>query len=622
MRLAPRSRLIWGLSGLICLSCGGHRHAGLRPETALASSPAAQSEFRVLRERWTNTAPDDRRELESELTRFIQRYPDDPQGRWVRIYLAWIRVQLGDIPLAERWLGLADPGPTGAAADLSEVVRAAIDLAAGRAPLAYAKLDALQGQLIDSDDRLLCLDRLVLASLAVARYPDAVHQMLELAALAARRHRERVWHALEPRLAEVPLGVLETALPHVSANAIESPSVRPAERVAAAEWMRQQILQILAQSAIRHQDVGLAQRLVASNPAAEAGAADHSQLLWLATQGGLTPVIAGRTLGLAIELGTPALRQRSMDVVGAIAQTLELAERAPNATQILLETRQVDGDALGDALARLAGDGAALLVAGFTPHGARVAADFAAQHGTPVLLLTEPEGSSAGLPASAYLVGTEDDAANQLARRALEPRVDALITLGSSDTDCQQTTDAAAASAPLVDAEARRPGVLFLGSADCAANALAALGESERRWTVGLGLPALQVLPGDLGVHDVWTLAAGRLPDGAGDPSFQRWIARRGHAPGWYEALGHDVARLAEAAIPPAPASPMRDPAAVADVHRRVAAALESAQLPDLWSSESGKLGQDRRLVRQLHVIQREAGKLGARPSGAAERER
>ena len=62
--------------------------------------------------------------------------------------------------------------------------------------------------MIDPDDRMLCLDRLVLASLAVRRYEDAVHQMLELAALAARRHRERLWRTLEPRLAEVPLPVL------------------------------------------------------------------------------------------------------------------------------------------------------------------------------------------------------------------------------------------------------------------------------------------------------------------------------------------------------------------------------------------------------------------------------
>ncbi|HVZ35039.1 MAG TPA: hypothetical protein VG963_21585, partial [Polyangiaceae bacterium] len=578
MRRAAPFQLVCGLGWALCLSCGA-RHTGLRPEAALASSAGAQAEFRLLHERWTSTAPDSRPELERELTRFIQRYPEDPEGRWVRIYLAWIRLQLGDIPLAERWLGLADPGASGAATDLSDVVRASIDLAAGRAPLAYAKLEALEGQLIDADDRLLCLDRLVLASLAVQRYPEAVHQMLELAALAARRHRERVWHALEPRLAEIPLPALEASLPRVSANAIESPSVRPAERAAAAEWLRQQILQVLSQSAISRQDVGLAQRLVANAPAADPTSSGHSQLLWLATQGGLTPTIAGRTVGLALELDDAHLRQRSMQVAGAIADTLEFAPHAANLPPVQLETRQVEGEAVADALARLAGDGASLLVAGLDPRGARLAADFAAQHAIPVLLLNEPEGHPSALPDTAYLIGTDDEAADQLLRRTLEPRVDALITLGADDSACTEDGNGGSATAALMDTEVRRPGVLFVGDVECAASALGALRGSERRWVVGLGLHALGASRAELGLRDLWTLGVGRLGSTANsDPTYARWLGTRGRAPSWYEALGHDVARLAEASIPAAAAGLLRDPASVADVHRRVALGLSHAE--------------------------------------------
>jgi hypothetical protein len=620
-----RRRRLWCAAGAIAasslLGCGASKRTGLGPEVSLASSPEAQAQFRALREQWTNTPPDARVGLERAFTSFIQRFPDDREGRWIRIYLAWIALSRGDLPLSERWLGLADPGPYGAASDLAEVVRASIDLAAGRAPTAYAKLFALEGRLIDPDDRMLCLDRLVLASLAVRRYEDAVHQMLELAALAARRHRERLWRTLEPRLAEVPLPVLEATLPGLSVSAIESPSVRPAERAAAVDWMRQQILEVLSRSAITHQDVELAQRLVASGPIAggagagasvagggtsSKGAPDRSELLWLATQGSLTPSIRGRTLGLALELGDPITRQRSLDVASGISVTLDLAQRAAEAEQPQLETRPVDGGALGDTLARLAGDGAGLLVAGLDAHGAAVAAEFAATHAIPVLLLEEPEGGGE-LPPFTYLVGADEGAASQLLRKALEPRTDALLSVGASTAPCSDHASELPPELSQAQSEVRRPGLLVLGGAECSS----LLGALDRRWTIGLGLSALGLPLDDLRPHEVWTLAAGRLPrlEPGQDPEASRWFSKKGHAPGWYEALGHDIARIAEAALPPAAPASVRDPASVADTHRQIVARLDTSSQRELWTSTEGKFEQ-RRLVRQLRALRVE-------PSGA-----
>ena len=605
--LRRRHRLFGGLAlGLSCLcgslSCGSANRAGLGPDVSLASSVEAQSMFRTLREQWTSTAPDARIGLERPLTHFIQRFPEDPQGRWARIYLAWIALQRGDLELAERWLELAAPGPTGAASDLSEVVRASIDLAAGRAPLAYAKLSALEGRLIDPDDRLLCLDRLVLASLAVKLYPDAVQQILELAALAARQHRERLWRTLEPRLAEVPLPVLESSLPLLSASSIESPSVRPAEKAAAVDWMRQQILDVLSRSALKHQDVGLAQRLVATGPAAaKDGASDRAELLWLATQGGLTPTLQGRTLGLALQLNDPTTRQRAMDVAAGISLTLDLAQRVSDQSQVSLETRPVEGDAVADALARLAGDGAALLVAGFDAHSARQAADFAANSGVPVLLLHEPEGEAA-LPSSAYVIGAQDATALLVLRGALEARVDKLLSVGSKQHPCTDAAGEAPASLIPASAEAHRPGLLVLGAAEC----VPLLQTLDARWSVGLGPEALgSVTPEELRVRELWTVVAGRLPrlDTTKDAEANRWYARKGRAPGWYEALGHDVARLAEAVLPIAPAEPVRDPARVTGAHRQIAASLAQLTTPELWSSDGGRFDAAHRLEREFRAL-------------------
>src|SRR5690349_19868594 len=217
-------------------ACGARQEAGPEPELALASSTEAQTRFRALRDAWVSTPLDARAGLERRLTAFVQRYPTDPQGRWVRIYLAWIAIAQKRLDIAERWLALAEPGPAGAASDLAGVVGAALELSRGNAAAAYRQLLELSGKLIDADDRLLCLDQLVLAALADRRYRAAVGHMLELSAQAARRHRERTWRALEPRLASIPLPELEASLPSLSTDQIQSPSVTPAERAAAVDW--------------------------------------------------------------------------------------------------------------------------------------------------------------------------------------------------------------------------------------------------------------------------------------------------------------------------------------------------------------------------------------------------
>jgi hypothetical protein len=447
----------------------------------------------------------------------------------------------------------------------------------------------------------------VLASLAVKLYPEAVQQILELAALAARQHRERLWRTLEPRLAEVPLPVLESSLPGLSTSSIESPSVRPAERAAAVDWMRQQILDVLSRSALKHQDVGLAQRLVATSPGeAKEGASDRSELLWLATQGGLTPTLQGRMLGLALELADPTTRQRAMDVAAGISLTLDLAQRATEQNQVSLETRPVEGDAVGEALARLAGDGAALLVAGFDPHSARQAADFAANSGVPVLLLQEPEGAP-DLPSSAYVIGANDAAALLILRRALEPRVDKLLSVGSKELPCLDAAGDVPAHLAPGDSDSHRPGLLVLGAAEC----VPLLQTLDGRWTVGLGPQALgSVTPGELRVRELWAVVAGRLPrlDTTRDAEASRWYARKGRAPGWYEALGHDVARLAEAALPVAASEPVRDPARVAGAHRQIAARLAQITAADLWSSDGSKFNAAHRLEREFRALRIDAG--------------
>lgn len=595
-----RFQLAAGCFWLALAGCGSAASTGPQPEASLAGSAEAQAHFRAVREQWVSSPLDARAGLQPALTAFVQRYPQDAQGRWARIYLAWIALQRGELELSERWLALAEPGPAGAAKDLLLVVQASLDLARGQAEAAYRQLLELQGRLIDADDRLLCLDQLVLAALASGQHRQAVGHMLELAAQAARRHRERVWRMLEPRLARIPPPVLEASLPTLSGARVQSPGVRPAERAAAAGWMRRQILELLSRSALSAQDVALAQRLVASASSQQTDETKKSELLLLATQGGVTRTIRGRTLGLALQLDDPTLTQRSIDVATGLASTLELAASERGADPVVLQTRQGEGGTIGEALARLAGDGASLILAGLDPEAARLAADFSEARGIPVLLLHEPAARGAALPESAFVLGADATAANEVLYAALERSADSVMAVGSPKSPCGSEGGGQPGLGAL-----RHVAISFEGTASCARDVLMGLAGASHPAVVGFGLDALGLLGTPLGGTEAWALGAGRVPlfTGRRDAGLARVYSRTGRGPTWYEALGHDAALFARASLGPAAPDVIRDPGAIAAVHRQVRASLREARIEGLWTTNSASFGPDRRLPREFHAV-------------------
>jgi hypothetical protein len=584
--------------GLSLLHCGSGQHAGPEPEVALASNAEAQSRFRALRQQWVSSPLDARVALERSLTDFVQRYPTDPLGRWVRIYLAWISLQRGEPDDAERWLALADPGSAGAASDLSGVVRAALELSKGQAAVAYRSLLALSGRLIDADDRLLCLDQLVLAALADRRYQAAVLHMLELSAQAARRYRERLWRTLEPRLASIPLPELEASLPSLTPDKIQNPSVQPAERRAAVDWMRRTLLDLLSRSAIDEQDVALAQRLVASPRSAEAEA-EKSELLLLATRGTLDRTVSGRTLGFALDLADPARSQRSIDVATGIALTLDLSAPAKDSGTLVLSTRQIEKGNLSDALARLTGDGASLLVAGLDAESARAAAEFAGQSGAPVLLLHEPAGQDA-LPPSAFVLGAHEAEANDVLFAALEQRFRGVVRVGTGGLSCPSSDDEVDALAARASTGGRRPRLQFDGDPSCARGVLMHFSDGERPLALGFGLDALGVVWDAPAADEIWAVGAGRLPrfEGARDALAARWFTNKGRPPTWYEGLGHDAARVATLALGPAPTDAVRDAERVRAIYAEVGQRLATQRWTELWTSEADRFDAKHRLPR------------------------
>lgn len=612
-RPAARRWLAAALLGGSLLDCGSSQRTGPEPVVALATSAEAQARFRALRLQWVSSPLDTRVALERPLTDFVQRYPTDPQGRWVRIYLAWISVQRHRLDEAERWLALAEPGSAGAASDLSGVVRAALTLSRGNAGEAYPALLALSGHLIDTDDRLLCLDQLVLAALADHRYQAAVLHMLELSAQAARRHRERMWRALEPRLASIPLPELEASLPNLSSDRIQNPSVAPAERIAAVDWMRRTLLDLLSRSAIDAEDVALAQRLVASPESTGADDAEKSELLLLATRGTLQKAVSGRTLGLALELDDAARSQRSIDVASGIALTLDLAAPSQDDGPIVLTTRQVENGNVSLALARLAGDGARLIVAGLDAAGARAAAEFAAASGVPVLLLHEPSSSEAALPPSVYVLGAWEARANEVLFTALEQRFRPVLRVGAGGAPCPTSDAEVDELIGRASAGGRRPRLQFDADPSCARGVLMRLSNGARPLALGFGLDTLGVAWDEPVADEVWAVGAGRLPrlDGARDALAARWFTSKGRPPTWYEGLGHDAARVAALVLGPAPADTVRDPGRVRALYDEVTKRLASESWPELWTSDGDRFNASRRLPREFR-----AERIAREPAG------
>jgi hypothetical protein len=605
-------------------ACSSASTAGPRPEAALADSRQAQESFRGLRERWVAMAPGARAGLEPELIAFVQAHPTDPKSRLARLYLAWISLRRGDEANAQRWLELAVRDSPGAANDLAGVVRAALALRAGHAAEAYAALDELSGQLIDSDDRLLCLDELVSAALTARRHDAAVDRMLDLAALAARRHRERVWRTLEPRLASVPIATLEQSLQTLGRNAAPSEAVSASEYAAARAWMRGFIREQLARSALVERDVDLAQRLVAAPRLGERTTAADTALMLLATQAPTLAHVEGRTLGLVLDLQSPLARERSVQVASGVAAALD----APRSLAVELRTRVLNAGegSIKDSLERLAGEGAGVLLAGVEPTGAASALEFARASGIPTLLLHEPANASGALAPGAFVVGGDADAPNQLLRRQLaEQGVAPLLRVGADALSCPRgpadpLPEGLAALREL--AQDDRPGLFFEAGARCTRDVLMQL-DGVASLVVALGLDALAVAGDPLAARELWSVGVGVLPllEAPESARLKSWLGDKGSPPSFYEALGYDAARFAQAGLERielggkgGKAGLPSEPVVV--LHQRVRDGIAHASLDELWTTEA-KSFSEQRLPRSFRTLRlgRSASSLRPRPA-------
>ncbi len=514
-------------------------------------------------------------------------------------------MQRRDLDAALAQVRRAEHGPNGSARDFATVTEAAILIRMGRPEPALALLGPLQGKMIDPTERHIYGEQLVQAALGGRRWRRAIGYMVDWLAQTTPEYRDEVQLAVTQQLPRIPTRALERNLESLDQDATD-PAAAPA-RAPARDWLSKTMREVLARVAVERRDVGLARRLLASAPAALRRGETGTALVRLAASGAVAARVKGRAVGLVLSLGNAQVRRHSAGVVKGLTRTLGLPAAAAEPGAVRLLTRD-DSDTSGGmdrALAELAGDGAAVLVAGMDAAGARRASAFAETSGIPVMVMHH-----LALSADAeytFVLGidfaeTEDKLSDALRDGATE-----LATAGPGGASCDaRPSSAGQPRFPVHEWKRQGVGALLLsGDADCARDVISELSQARLRPRLGFGLgcgelfatvetklPRLGVAVGDYPVPE----------SGDPPPSMIRWQKATGAPPTWYHALGHDAALLASAALGEFPLQQVDDAREVVKLHRRARAALATASAA-LWSSRRAGFEGGQRLQRAPRIV-------------------
>lgn len=576
------------------------------PTASLADRRSSQDGFRQIEEQWLATAPSARRPLEKPLTQFVQAHPTDGHSRRARLYLAWLNVQKRDTVTAKHWLDLARTGANGVDGDLLEIVEASLLIATGEPHRAYARLKPLEGRLLNADDRMLYFEQMLRANLAAERYNEALQQILNLATQSARRHRARAWRKLSKVVGKMPVSALEAQLRTSTLVDTPLPEIRRSERSAARGWLLEQIRSRLSQAALKNRDVQLAQRLLSDSPRG-VGRDPNVRLRRLATQASLAATIEGRRLGLIFDLGNTTRRQHSVEVSSGIAIALRAAHPTAEA-RVSLHTQSIrEAAEIPAAMEQLAGEGASLFVAGLDAEAADIAADFAELQHLPLILL-HPE-STVRTRTYVRVFGVAFEQTRNLLRQRLESQgVSTVVQLGSPQQACGLWGEKPTSQtvAPLLGRDTLKPGLLLSGAAACSRVALEELTTIQNKLQLGVGLASWALLNGPLPSRATWTIGVGILPwtGNTPPPSLQYWFEKRTQPPTWFEAMGHDIANIAQIVLPSRPLEPLRKEQLVQAFHSRVMQALDGVHWQDPWTSQATGFGPRGAVPRQFKTVQ------------------
>jgi hypothetical protein len=621
-----------------------------QPVATLASSPEAAAAFEAIREAWRNPdriAPDALRRM---IERFLIDYPKDGLVPLASVSLALVAMAAGDFAHADAELARTEGLPPGTARDLWTTARARELRLRGDAERALALLAPLVGKNVDPLGRLIFEEELTLSALATGRDYEAISYMDAWLRASAEEDRAHVLARVSEIVEHLSVDVLVGALRVMRAQRASLGYGMDIERILSDRLVREATtsgnaelaLMLLDPSAAGIPitgDAGLALGQVATTRRGLNVVAGRTIGLLLPTRSGLrdesADVLRGVTWALGLPAGVrslPASREPPDESRGPRTLPCGAPETAPDAPEpeasegVHLVTRNDTGErgSTEIGLDELAGEGAAIVIAGLDAPSAARATQWGERHRVPIVVLATADPAAEALFAFSLGVPRGDvvralvQSVPALATGAVAPIIDASEVDGypaSIGATGLRLVPPIACDAPTGrEDEPRFPlhqwelGAvhewLVSGAARCASDLAVELGAAHAHGTIALTLEAARLLPRIPGLR-VITAQAGAVPaSGTGDPRGPE-IRRFSEALGpltWWAALGRDAATLARTAVLGLPSDLAAVPQAVTDRRAQARDRLTTAR-GRLWSTEAAGWRDTRTIQRTVCTI-------------------
>ncbi len=618
--------LVGGTAALGVLACGrGVKTAP--PIASLANKTEAARAFAPLREQW------EARKLDPEQLRaFVRAYGSDGLAPLAKVYLAFALLDRGSLLEADGVLASIADLPPGSTKDLADVARARSLRLHGAPQSALERMRPLVGKVVDDTDREVFLEELALCAIASHDDYEALAYLDAWLRGSSDDDKDRVRVKVAQILDTLPRQVLEQTYRAMRTRGVASGYGQDTQRLVAAR---------LARIAVESDDAALARWLVETSgvSAAQAGGDAGLELGELAASRRGISIVAGRTIGLLLPTRSRGLRDEAADVVRGLSWALDLPRGTGRDEGLRLVTREDGNDkaTTRTAMEELAGEGAAIIIAGFDHTGADRAAAWSEESGVSVLLLSAPSAEHLRRP-GVFLLGERPERELVMLAEALAragSKTAAFVADGAEEEASARAAEgkgvtllpAVRCDVPLSEAGKPRfpvdawfasgaEGWLVAGPSSCARDVIRDVGRAlERRrmrsggepsvaLTLEAGIP-LQDVPRGIAVLSasagIVPVLASRAQD-ANDADVRAFMEKLGVRPSYWSALGRDAGALARAAIG---VLPVDTTTALPNVTQRraiVRAGLLSTRVR-LWTTDERGFGEDRVLTRALRVL-------------------
>ncbi len=619
--------LLVGISVLGTASACARSARKAQPVAALSTTPEAAADFAPLREAWQERKLD-----RAALETFLARHPQDGAAPLVKVYLAFALMEAAQLVAADGALSSVSELPPGATRDLATVAKARSLRLHGAPQSALDSLRPLVGKVIDDGDREVFLEEVALSALGAHVDYEALAYLDAWLRGVGEDDKDRVKAKITQMLDTLPRAVLEQTYRTMRERGAASGYGSDTQKLVAER---------LARIAVETNDAALARWLVEESgvSAAQTGGDAGLELGELAASRRGLATVTGRTVGLLLPTRDRELRDEAADVVRGISWALDLPRSAGSEEVARLVTREDGVDLAGTqtAMEELAGEGAAVIVAGFDRASADRAVRWSEESGVAVLLLAAP--STPLMPKkTAVVLGERPEReiamlADALVRHGVKTA--ALVADAADDESAAATLDARSGGlallptvrcdVPLSNAGRTRfpvdawwrggaRGWVVAGPPACARDLLRDLGAAAPKaagasppvvaLTLESGIPmneaprGIAVLSASAGIVPV--LAS--RPEEARDEEVRRFMERFGVRPSYWTALGHDAGVLAKTALAPLPKDTTTDTKAVVQRRAIVQAGLLATRVR-LWTSDERGVGDGRVLARSLRLV-------------------